>query len=97
MATMCTDPSYNTQENERNAKAMVTSCTNRAYRRQEQIADTNRIRSKRQTNPPEIRPQENERNAQTMATSCTDPAHIRSAKQDDNYGASNNVLPCPGS
>ena len=24
-------------------------------------------------------------------------AHIRSAKQDDNYGASNIILPCPGS
>jgi hypothetical protein len=24
-------------------------------------------------------------------------AHIRSAKQDDNYGASNITLPCPGS
>jgi hypothetical protein len=24
-------------------------------------------------------------------------AFIRSAKQDDNYGASNIVLPCPGS
>ncbi len=23
--------------------------------------------------------------------------HIRSAKQEDNYGASNIVLPCPGS
>ncbi len=23
--------------------------------------------------------------------------YIRSAKQDDNYGASNTVLPCPGS
>ncbi len=23
--------------------------------------------------------------------------HIRSAKQDDNYGSSNIVLPCPGS
>ncbi len=25
------------------------------------------------------------------------PIYIRSAKQDDNYGASNIVLPCPGS
>jgi hypothetical protein len=24
-------------------------------------------------------------------------AYIRSAKQDDNYGASNIILPCPGS
>jgi hypothetical protein len=51
MATRCTDPSYKTQENERNTQAMVTSCTNPAYRRQEQIADTNHRRSTRQTNP----------------------------------------------
>jgi hypothetical protein len=56
---------------------MVTSCTNPAYRRQEQIADTNRRRLARQTNPPEIRAQENERNAQAMATSCTNPAYRR--------------------
>jgi hypothetical protein len=53
---------------------MATSCTNPAYRRQEQIADTNCRRS-RQTNPQEIRAQENERNAQTMVTSRTNPAY----------------------
>jgi hypothetical protein len=42
MATICTNPAYRTQENERNAASMATSCTNPpAYRRQEQIADTN--------------------------------------------------------
>jgi hypothetical protein len=56
---------------------MATSCTNPAYRRQEQIADTNCRRWTRQTNPPEIMAQEYERNAQAMATSCTDPAYRR--------------------
>jgi hypothetical protein len=72
MATSCTDPSYRTQENERNAQAIATSHTNPAYRRQEQIADTNCENSTRQINPPEIRAQENERHAQAMATRCTD-------------------------
>jgi hypothetical protein len=44
-----TNPSYRTQENERNAQAMVTSRTNPAYRRQEQIADSNCRKSTRQT------------------------------------------------
>ncbi len=56
---------------------MPTSCTNPAYRRQEQIADTNCRRMTRQTNPPEIRAQENERNAASMAISCTNPAYIQ--------------------
>jgi hypothetical protein len=65
------------EENERNAQAMVTSRTNPAYRRQEQIAVTNCRRSTRQTNPPETRAQENERNAQAMVTSCINPAYRR--------------------
>ncbi len=65
------------QENERNATSMTTICTYPAYRRREQIADTNRRRMTRQTNPPEIRVQENERNAASMATSCTNPAYIQ--------------------
>jgi hypothetical protein len=69
--------SCRTQENERNAQAMATSCTNPVYRRQEQIADTNHRKSTKQTNPPEIRAQENERNAQAMATSHTNPAYRR--------------------
>ncbi len=77
MDRRCTDPSYRMQENERNAQAMATSHTNPAYRRKEQIADTNCRRSTRQTNPPEIRAQENERNAQAIATSCTNPAYRR--------------------
>jgi hypothetical protein len=56
---------------------MATICTNPAYRRQEQIADTNCRRSTRQTNPPEIRAQENERNAQAMVTSRTNQAYRR--------------------
>jgi hypothetical protein len=44
-------------ENERKAQAMVTSCTYPAYRRQEQIVETNCRRLTRQTNPPEIRVQ----------------------------------------
>jgi hypothetical protein len=71
------------QENERNAASMATSCTNPAYRRQEQIAYINRRRSTRQTNPPEIRAQENERNAASMATSCTNPAYRRQERIAD--------------
>jgi hypothetical protein len=63
------------QENERNAQAMATSCTNPAYRRQEQIADSNCGISTRQTNLPEIRAQENERNAASMVTRHTDPSY----------------------
>jgi hypothetical protein len=48
MVTRRTDPSYRTQENERNAQAMGTSYTDPAYRRQEQIADTNRRRMARE-------------------------------------------------
>ncbi len=33
----------------------------------------------------------------TSEQSKAPPDSIRSAKQDDNYGASNIVLPCPGS
>ncbi len=36
-------------------------------------------------------------NYQTGRKSTLAKANIRSAKQDDNYGASNIVLPCPGS
>jgi hypothetical protein len=54
---------------------MLTSRTNPAYRRQEQITDTNHTRSTRQTNPPEIMAQENERNAASMATRGTDPSY----------------------
>ncbi len=54
---------------------MMTSCTTLAYRRQEQITDTNRRRMTRQTNPPEIRAHESQRNAASMATSRTNPAY----------------------
>ena len=57
MSTRRTDPSYRMQEIERNAQPMATGCNNPACRRQEQIADTNRRRSTRQTNPQEIRAQ----------------------------------------
>jgi hypothetical protein len=62
---------------------MAASHTNPAYRRQEQIAETNRRRSTRQTYPPEIRAQEHERNAQAMATSCTNPAYRRQEQMAD--------------
>jgi hypothetical protein len=58
-------------------KLWQKSCTNPAYRRQEQIADTTHRRLTRQTNPPKIRSPKNERNAQAMATSHTNPAYIR--------------------
>ncbi len=64
----------------RNAASLATSCINPAYRRQEQIDDTNCRRMTRQTNPPEITAQENEWNAASMATSCTNPAY-RQQKQ----------------
>jgi hypothetical protein len=51
---------------------MATGCANPAYKRQEQIAETNCGNLTRQTNPPEIKAQENERNAQAMAKRCTD-------------------------
>jgi hypothetical protein len=41
-------PEMSAQENEKNAQAMATSCTNPAYRRQEQITDTNRRRLARE-------------------------------------------------
>jgi hypothetical protein len=53
----------------------MTSCTNPAFRRQEQNADTNHRKMTRQTNPPEIRAQENERNPASMATSQTNLAY----------------------
>jgi hypothetical protein len=62
---------------------MATRCTNPAYRRQEQITDTNPRRSTRQTNPPEIGAQENDRNAQSMATSRTNPAYRRQEQITD--------------
>ncbi len=64
-------------------KLWQQSHTNPAYRRLEQITDTNRRRSTRQTNPPEIREQENERNAQAMATSHTNPAYRRKEQITD--------------
>jgi hypothetical protein len=33
----------------------------------------------------------------TATATTTVTANIRNAKQDDNYGASNIILPCPGS
>jgi hypothetical protein len=65
------------QENERNAAPMTTNRTNPAYRRQEQIADTNCRKSTRQTKPTEIRAQENEKDASSMTTRHTDPSYRR--------------------
>ncbi len=42
MTRQTNPPEIWAQENERNAASMATSCTNPAYRQQEQIADTNR-------------------------------------------------------
>ncbi len=41
---LTTNQAYRTQENERNAQAMATRCTDLAYRIPEQIADTNQRR-----------------------------------------------------